>query len=50
MVEIATVLDMNCSAFPLTWEIAVVSSEEEELQEISMSPRGNQGQTCDALV
>lgn len=52
MVEIAIVLDMNCSAFPLTWKISVVS-EEEELQEIcpiSVSPRGKQGHTCDALV
>lgn len=53
MVEIAIVLDMNCSAVPPTWEIAVLSAEEEELQEIcpiSVSPRAKQGHTCDALV
>lgn len=51
MVEIAIVLDMDCSAFPLTWEISAVSAREEELQEIcpiSVSPRGKQGHTCDA--
>lgn len=53
MVEIAIVLDINCSAFPLTWEFSIVSAEGEELQEIcpiSVSPRGKQGHTCDTLV
>lgn len=53
MVEIAIVLDMNCSAFPLTWEFSIVSAEGEELQDIcpiSVSPRGKQGHTCDTLV
>lgn len=27
MVEIAIVLDINCSAFPLTWEFSIVSAE-----------------------